>query len=232
MKQRIMIIEDNQEIVELITLFLEQEGFETCSYETAELALQNFDKDKPDLITLDINLPGMSGFDFIPLIRQKSSVPILCLTARTTDIDVVTGLGNGADDYIPKPFSSIVLTAHIKALLRRAQSSGPGQEQNEVRFGPYTFIVTSFILQKEDMQIPLSMRECRLLDYLIKNNGASKTPETIYKDVWQNEYGDLTTVGVYIQRLRKKIEDDPKNPKYILTTNGEGYSFNAQEIIR
>ena len=230
MKNRIMIIEDNLEIVELITLFLEQEGFETVSYETAEEALKNFDKDTPDLITLDINLPGMSGFDFIPLVRQRSQIPILCLTARTTDIDVVTGLGNGADDYIAKPFSSVVLTAHIKALLRRAQTA-TSQDQSEVKFGPYTFIFASFILRKGDMQIPLSMRECRLLDYLIKNKGASRTPEVVYRDVWQNEYGDLTTVGVYIQRLRKKIEDDPKNPQYILTTNGEGYSFNAEKLL-
>ena len=184
-------------------------------------------------MTLDINLPGMSGYEFIPILRKKSTVPIICLTARTSDVDVVTGLGSGADDYISKPFSSVVLIAHIRAMLRRCDEneSSPGGTSNEkVSFGDYSFLPQSFILKQGDVQVPLSMRECRLLDYLIKNAGKARTPEVIYREVWQNAYGDLSTVGVYIQRLRKKIEPDPKNPLYILTTTGAGYSFNAAEL--
>lgn len=232
MKRKIFIIEDNSEIVELLKIFLGQEGFEVSSASSAEEALEKFSQISPDLMILDINLPGMSGFDFIPLIRKKTEVPILCLTARTSDIDVVTGLSNGADDYLPKPFSSAVLVAHVRALLRRSDASlSQGEALKSYKFGDFEFFPSTFTLLKNKNHLPLSMNEYRLLDFLIKNAGTPFEPEKIYKEVWKNEYGDTTSVAVYIQRLRRKLENDPKNPKFILTQAGYGYSFNKEELL-
>lgn len=226
MKHKIMIVEDNGEITEVVSLFLEQEGFDVCSFETAEDALLRFDEEKPDLITLDINLPGMSGFDFIPAIRKKTNIPIICLTARTTDIDVVTALGNGADDYLSKPFSPVVLTAHIRACLRRSSET----ESEVFSFGKYDLYPKLFLLKKDGRGVPLSQLEFRLLVFLIKSGGSCKSAKEIYQEVWQDSYGDLATVGVYIQRLREKIEDDPKNPCFIITKKGFGYAFNSATL--
>ena len=226
MKHKIMIVEDNAEITEVVSLFLKQEGFAVCPCETAEKALSRFDEEKPDLITLDMNLPGMSGFDFIPKIRKKTDIPIICLTARTADVDIVSALGNGADDYLSKPFSPVVLTAHIRACLRRSRES----ETESISFGDYQLFPQLFMLKKNGKGVPLSQLEFRLLTFLIKNRGSCKTAKAIYQEVWQDAYGDLATVGVYIQRLREKIEDDPKNPRFITTQKGFGYAFNSAEI--
>jgi len=222
-----MIVEDNREMSDLIVIFLEQEGFGTVVFDTAEKALEQFPQAHADLIILDINLPGMDGFEFLNIIRKQTQIPVLILTARTSDQDVITGLGYGADDFISKPFSSAIVIARVRALLRRSTgTAAPAQSTvHEVRFGPFAFDSSSFILTKDGVQIPLSMRECRLLDYLIKTAGKNAPPETIYNDVWKNTYGDVTIVGVYIQRLRRKIETDPANPVYIQTAPGYGYSF-------
>jgi DNA-binding response OmpR family regulator len=168
----------------------------------------------------------MDGFEFLNIIRKKSDMPVLILTARKTDQDVITGLGYGADDFISKPFSSGIVIARIRALLRRAGPSvSRDADHTATVFGPYAFDSATLTLMKAEVPVPLSMRECRLLDYLIKNTGKSRTPETIYNDVWKNLYGDVTIVAVYIQRLRRKLEDDPAAPVYIQTMPGYGYVF-------
>lgn len=229
MKHRIMIVEDNHDMSDLIKAFLEGDGFETVQFFDAESALENFEGAGADLIVLDINLPGMDGFEFLTKIRKFTSIPVLILSARSADVDIVSGLGFGADDFMSKPFSSVVLLARVRALLRRAgeQSEGKKAEDasNVEKFGDYEFDSSTLTLSKDGMPMPISMRECRLLDYLIKNKGNAVLPEKIYSDVWQNTYGDITIVGVYIQRLRRKIEDDSSNPKFIITKTGFGYMF-------
>jgi len=224
MKQTVMTIEDNNEMAALISIFLRNEGFHTLDFGTAEEGLDYLKKNNVDIILVDINLPGMDGFMFISHARKLTSVPILIITARRSDTDAVAGLGFGADDFITKPFSSEVLVARIRAFLRRAE----GLENNNekiITFGPFEFFPDDFVLKKDGDPIPLSNLECRLLAYLINRAGKYAKPEVIHKDVWKNEFGDLTVVAVYIQRLRRKIEDDPSSPIYLKTSFGRGYGF-------
>lgn len=230
MKRMIMIVEDNKEMSDLLVIFLEQEGYNTICFDTAEKALKNFQEQHADLIVLDISLPGMDGFEFLNIIRKQTDIPVLILTARKSDQDVITGLGYGADDFISKPFSSGIVIARIRALLRRAGTVLAARESDHTTvFGPYVFDSATLTLLKNNVQVSLSMRECRLLDYLIKNAGKSRTPETIYNDVWKNLYGDITIVAVYIQRLRRKLEKEPTAPVYIQTMPGYGYTFRLPE---
>jgi two-component system response regulator RegX3 len=226
MKARILIIEDVKELADLVALYLAKEGMETMHAETAEIALVALESWKPDLIILDINLPGMDGFEFLERFRKTHATPVLIVSARTADEDVIAGLGYGADEFVSKPFSPRVLVARVRALIRRTQG-GQGQSDGEdsVSFGPYKLLVSSCILKKGTERIALSAKEYEVLSFLASNPGKPLSPETIYNDVWKNAYGDMTAVAVYIQRLRKKIEDDPANPRYIETVFGMGYRF-------
>ncbi len=230
MKANVLVVEDVQELADLVVLYLEKEGLDTRHAQSAEAALELLKSWKPDLVVLDINLPGMDGFEFLSLFRKKDSCPVLIVSARTEDEDVITGLGFGADEYVTKPFSPRVLSARVRALLRRAQegSHGParGDDAEEtVRFGPFTLSMFSCVLRRGTERVPLSAKEFEVLSFLARNPGRPHTPEQIYDAVWKNAYGDLTTVAVYVQRLRKKIEEDPSAPRYIETVFGMGYRF-------
>jgi DNA-binding response OmpR family regulator len=230
MKRTILVIEDVEEMSKLIAMFLESAGYGSVTFETAEEALEWMPGNTFDLVLLDLNLPGIDGFEFLGRARKFTSVPVLIVTARESDEDLITGLGYGADDFLSKPFSSGVLLARVRALLRRSELSPlvPSAE-NRVVFGPFSFDRHDFVLRKGQERISLSMREYGVLDYLISNAGIPKSPQTIYDAVWKNKYGDLTTVAVYIQRLRRKLEDDPANPVYICTEFGKGYYFHLPE---
>ncbi len=226
MKARILIIEDVKELADLVALYLAKEGMETMHAETAEIALAALESWNPDLIILDINLPGMDGFEFLERFRKTHTTPVLIVSARTADEDVIAGLGYGADEFVSKPFSPRVLVARVRALIRRTQGSqGQGDGEDTVAFGPFTLLVSSCILKKASERIALSAKEYEVLSFLASNPGKPLSPETIYNAVWKNAYGDMTAVAVYIQRLRKKIEDDPANPRYIETVFGMGYRF-------
>lgn len=224
MKKIIMVIEDNIEMANLISIFLENESFHTVQFETAEKALDFLKNNTIDIILLDINLPGMDGFTFLNHARRITNVPVLIVTARRTETDVITGLGFGADDFVTKPFSSGILVARIRALLRRSDGLS-GFNEKKIIFGPFVFLPDTFSLEKNGDQVPLSNRECKLFHYLVSNADKYMTPEVIYNDVWKNKFGDLTIVAVYIQRLRRKIEDIPSAPVYIRTLFGRGYGF-------
>jgi two-component system response regulator RegX3 len=226
MKARILIIEDVKELADLVALYLSKEGMETFWAETAEIALERIESWTPDLVILDINLPGMDGFQFLDHFRKAHAAPVLIVSARTADEDIIAGLGYGADEFVSKPFSPRVLVARVRALIRRSEGS-QGQAEGEecLSFGPYTLLTNSCILKKGNARIPLSAREYEVLAYLAANPGKPLSPETIYGAVWKNAYGDMTAVAVYIQRLRKKLEDDPSSPRYIETVFGMGYRF-------
>jgi len=229
MQGNILIIEDIKEMVDLITLYLSREGFDVRAAESAEDGFAIIEGWKPELIILDINLPGMDGFTFLTQYRKTSDTPVLITSARDSDEDQINGLGIGADEYITKPFSPKVLVARVNALFRRLRGINEKNQKNIFRFGPYTLDYDSCILKKNGQRIPLSTNEYSCLAWLTEHPGSPMPVETIYTGVWKNKYGDITTVAVYIQRLRKKIEEDPANPVYIITVHGMGYQFNIND---
>lgn len=225
MKDRIAIIEDIGEMAELIRLYLENEGWETLRFETAEAALDALPGQRISLVILDVNLPGMDGFAFLDRFRKDQSTPVLIVSARSADEDIITGLGYGADEFVTKPFSPRVLVARVRAMLRRAQGLADSAS-DLIAFGPFTFDTEACLLKKDRERIPLSNKEFGVLRFLVEQEGKPATPDTIYRSVWKNEFGDLTAVAVYIQRLRRKIEADPAHPAYIETVPGMGYRIN------
>ncbi len=225
MKDRIAIIEDVAEMAELIRLYLENEGWETVRFETAEAALDGLANEVLSLVILDVNLPGMDGFAFLDRFRKERSTPVLIVSARSADEDIITGLGYGADEFVSKPFSPRVLVARVRAMLRRAHGQ-PEASSDLVVFGPFTFDGEACLLKKGPERIPLSNKEFGVLNFLVEQAGRPALPEIIYRSVWKHEFGDLTAVAVYIQRLRRKIESDPAHPVYIETVPGMGYRIN------
>ncbi len=227
MQARVLIVEDVREMAELIRLYLEREGMTCRTAESAEEAACLMNGSPFDLIVLDLNLPGMDGFQFLQRVRRESSVPVLIVSARNSDEDVVLGLGIGADEFVTKPFSPKALTARVRAILRRAYDMRGG-DRRLLRFGPYTLDVEGYLLRRGSQRVPLSARELEVLSYLARNPGKALSPESIYRAVWKNEYGDLTAIAVYVQRLRRKIEADPSRPQFIETVHGKGYRFNPR----
>jgi len=228
MKARILIIEDVKEMGDLISLYLGREGAETVLKETAEEGLAAFKDGSFDLILLDINLPGIDGFEFLQRLRRESPVPVIIVSARDADEDMILGLGVGADEFVTKPFSPRVLTARVRALLRRTTEM-PAPGANLLRFGEFTLDLDAYLLKKGRQKIPLSSREFEVLSFLAAHPGKAFTPETIYSEVWKNQFGEVTAVGVYIQRLRRKLGEDPANPRYIETVHGMGYRFSMED---
>ena len=231
MKASVVIIEDIKEMSDLIQLYVKREGMDTAVFDNAEDALVYLKDNTPDLILLDINLPGMDGFEFLNIYHKQSDCPVLIVSARDSDEDIIMALGYGADEFVTKPFSPKVLMARIRALLRRKQSESSGSSKNIIQFGPYTLNTESCLLKKGDERIHLSAKEFAILLYLINSKGKTSTPEEIYRKVWGSEFGDLTAVAVYVQRLRKKLESDPAVPHFIETVHGMGYRFIQDEEI-
>lgn len=232
-RPRIFIIEDVPEMASLISIYIEKADMQAFSYSTAEAALSEMKTTgEPDCLILDLNLPGMSGFDFLTRIRRdfRPTVPVVIVSARDADEDVIKGLGIGADEFVTKPFSPRVLVARIQAHLRRMIVSSAAAEES-VRFGDYVLLLDSNVLKNGGRKIQLSVKEYAVLEFLIQNAGTSLSPEKIYTKVWKTQFGDMTAVAVYIQRLRKKIEKDPSNPMFIKTDFGNGYFFPKEAII-
>ena len=231
----IYIIEDEESISKLITLYLTKEDMNVKAFLNAEEALKEFqDGHRPNLIILDLNLPGMSGFEFLEELKKqfnKEMPSVMILSARDTDEDIIKGLGYGADEFVTKPFSPSVLVARVKANLRR-QSFFLEKMESYIQFGPYTLLLGSCVLKKNNQKISLSSKEYEVLEFLVKNAGQVISPEKIYQNVWKVEYGDVTAVAVYIQRLRKKIEENPADCKYIKTDFGNGYIFSDEFMTK
>ena len=226
MSAKILVIEDVPEMAELVAMYLTKDGMAVQTAGSAEEGLDIIEKHIPDLIILDLNLPGMSGFDFLKKFRNghTATVPVIVASARDEDEDIIKALGVGADEFVTKPFSPRVLVAKVNANLRR-NSEVSAAAEDTYSFGPYKILLNSCVLKKGSEKIPLSAKEYKVLEFLIQHEGKALTPETIYKEVWKCEFGDMTAVAVYIQRLRKKIEDDPASPKYFKTEFGMGYKF-------
>ena len=227
----VFVIEDEESISKLVCMYLEKSGIKPEPFYNAEDALKMLTTgSKPDLLILDLNLPGMSGFDFLKQFREmfKATIPVMIVSARDADEDIISGLEFGADEFVTKPFSPSVLVARVQAHLRRKDISSSSEDL--IHFGDYTLLLNSCVLKKGNEKIPLSTKEYKVLEYLVKNAGNVLSPEQIFNDVWKVQYGDITAVAVYVQRLRKKLEADPANAKYIKTEFGKGYIFNKELI--
>ena len=228
MQAKILIIEDVKEMADLVRLYLQKEGMDATVCESGETGLEEFARERYDLVVLDINLPGIDGFEILQRIRKSSAVPVMIVSARDADEDMILGLGIGADEFVTKPFSPKVLVARVRAMLRRA--SDLKASPNSVKFGDFVLDIDGYLLKRAGDKVALSSKEFEVLAYLATHAGKAMTPDTIYAEVWRNQYGDITAVAVYIQRLRKKIEPDPSAPVYIETVHGMGYRFNAEAI--
>ncbi|GAB1481876.1 response regulator transcription factor [Treponema sp.] len=228
MKARVLIVEDEVELAELSGLYLDREGIDSVLVQSAEAAKVVLSKEAFDLILLDINLPGMDGFEFLQELRRTISTPVIIVSARETDEDVITGLSMGADEFVSKPVSPRVLAARVRALLRRERSYTKDNSPNRsYRFRDFTLDFDACLLKKDGKRVPLSAREFDVLAFLVENSGKAFSPQEIYQAVWGQSYGDPTTVGVYIQRLRKKIEAHAHEPEIIETVKGKGYRFES-----
>ena len=230
MKGNVLIIEDVRELAELIALYLSKEGLEVKCAESAEDALTLLEGWKSDLIILDLNLPGMDGFEFLQTWRKNHDTPVMIVSARNADEDLIAGLSGGADEFVTKPFSPKVLSARVCALLRRVCAQESVVVSHVFRFDAFTLDYDSCTLKKGDEKIALSAKEYEVLAFLCKQAGHPEGPERIYSEIWENQYGDVTTIAVHKQSLRKKIEDDPTNPRYIETIHGMGYRINPDYI--
>jgi two-component system response regulator RegX3 len=218
----ILIVEDDREIAELIGTYLEREGFSALVAGSAEQAILECAERLPDLMVLDLGLPGADGLELLRYFRERSTAPVIIVSARESDEDKVDGLGLGADDFVSKPFSPKVLAARVKAQLRRAQGPSSGAR---LAFGPYVLDFEGKLLERGGARVPLSRREFELLAFLAANEGKTFAPEALYKAVWGLEHGDLSTVAVHVQRVRRKIEAEGSPPRWLVTVPGAGYRF-------
>lgn len=235
MKAKVLIIEDVAELSDLVALYLSKEGMDIRQAESGEIALDIIEGDgqpgfEPDIIILDLNLPGMDGFEFLNRYRRTGRSPVLIVSARDADEDIITGLGYGADEFVTKPFSPRVLVARVRAMLRRNQETAQTRGQT-LSFGPFVLDGDACVLKKAGERLALSAKEFAVLMFLATHAGKPLSPETIYQSVWKTAYGDITAVAVYMQRLRRKLEDDPANPRYIETVYGMGYRFNLDPDV-
>ncbi len=225
MKKKILLVEDEKTLVRALTFNLEKEGFEVEVAYDGEEALEKVDQKKPDLIILDLMLPKVDGFEVCRNVRKTSEVPIIMLTARDEDIDKILGLELGADDYITKPFNARELLARIRAIFRRAAQQS-AQGKNVIRFGDLEVDLIKHRVNLKGREIPLTSREYALLSFLASNAGRVYSRGQLLEHVWGYDYcGDARTVDVHIRHLREKLEENPAEPRLILTVWGTGYKF-------
>ena len=223
---RILVVEDEETLAEAISFLLSKEGFDVAVAATGPEAIESFDKSGADLILLDLMLPGLSGTEVCRQIRTKSSVPIIMLTAKDSEIDKVVGLEIGADDYVTKPYSSRELIARIRAVLRRGELNETADEGATLEVGPVRMDTDRHVISVNGEVVAIPLKEFELLEFLMRNAGRVLTRSQIIDRVWGGDYyGDTKTLDVHIKRLRAKIEEDPANPVLIQTIRGLGYKL-------
>lgn len=224
---RILVVEDEISYSDPLSYLLRKEGYEVSVAETGPDALEDFDRAGADLVLLDLMLPGLSGTDVCRALRQRSSVPVIMLTAKDSEIDKVVGLEIGADDYVTKPYSSRELLARIKAVLRR-QAEPEQLVPSTLEAGPVRMDVERHVVTVNGAQASLPLKEFELLEILLRNTGRVLTRMQLIDRVWGSDYvGDTKTLDVHVKRLRAKIEPDPAAPRHIVTVRGLGYKFEA-----
>jgi len=229
MEKKVLVVDDERPIVEILKINLQREGYIVFEAFDGEEAVSKAMTVEPDLILLDVMLPKLDGFSVCKKIREKSSVPILMLTAREEELDKVLGLELGADDYITKPFSIRELMARVKANMRRNEAVFEDKKekvQEELRIGGFVLDFNRYELYKGDKLIDLTIREFDLIKFLASQPNKVFSRQSLLESVWDYEYyGDVRTVDVTVRRLREKVEDDPSEPRFIMTKRGVGYYF-------
>lgn len=231
MNFNILLAEDDEDIVKLLKLYLENEGYVVLWAKDGVEASEIFDKEKVDLALVDIMMPRMNGYELTKYIRKKSNIPIIILSAAQLDSDKILGLNLGADDYMVKPFNPLELIARINANLRRFYKLGNVKDADDGKFniGELTLDTHMLTLEKKGVPINLTATEYKILVMLMKSPGRVFTKMQIYEEVNGDYYAnDDNTMMVHISNLRDKIEDDPKNPRYIKTVRGLGYKIEKQ----
>jgi two-component system response regulator MtrA len=227
MSQRLLVVDDDRSIREIMQMSLEEEGYIVDTAVDAEEALEAIRRNAPDLLVLDVMLPVMDGFELTREIRRTSSLPIILLTAKTDTIDKVVGLESGADDYVMKPFEMRELVARLRALLRRAHAEDDAPRA--FRIGPVEIRPEEGVVRLNDEPVSLTRTEFRLLATLAAKPGRVFSREQLLQEVWGYDYfGDARLVDVHVRRLRAKVEDDPHDPKIIQTVRGMGYKVSEE----
>ena len=223
----VLVVEDEPNLREPLVYLLEKEGYEVIEAEDGNQAVDVFKRKNPDLILLDLMLPGISGNEVCRLIRQESQVPIIMITAKDTEIDKVVGLEIGADDYITKPYSTRELLARMKAVLRRG-SDPIVSDTGILKAGPVVMDLDRHTVSVNGEAIQMPLKEFELLELLIENVNRVLTRGQIIDRVWgSNYFGDTKTLDVHVKRVRSKIEEDPSRPRHLITVRGLGYKFEA-----
>lgn len=226
----VLIVEDETALAEPLAFLLQREGFEVRMAADGQEALAEFSKAEPDIVLLDLMLPGMSGTEVCKNIRLKSPVPVIMVTARDTEIDKVVGLEIGADDYVTKPYSSRELIARIRAVLRRGRHDDSDDVEDlydeVLRGGSVVLDVERHVVTVDGDDVAMPLKEFDLLEYLLRNRGRVLTRGQLIDRVWGSDYvGDTKTLDVHIKRLRSKIERNPSSPEFLVTVRGLGYKF-------
>ncbi|MBG6181891.1 response regulator [Arthrobacter sp. CAN_A1] len=224
---RILIVEDEESFSDPLSYLLGREGFEVAVVDDGIAAIVEFDRAGADLVLLDLQLPGQSGTEVCRQLRQRSSVPVIMLTAKDSEIDKVVGLELGADDYVTKPYSSRELVARIRAVLRR-QAEPDELVSSTVQSGPVRMDIERHTVSVNGDTVPMPLKEFELLEMLLRNAGRVLTRGQLIDRVWGSDYvGDTKTLDVHVKRLRGKIEADPSNPSHLVTVRGLGYKYES-----
>lgn len=233
MEKTVLVVEDEANIVDILAFNLEREGYAVLSAYDGQAGLDLARAKKPDLILLDLMLPKLNGFEVCRTLRDEgSTVPILMLTAREEEADKVKGLELGADDYITKPFAVRELMARVKSNLRRGDMAPPmGQKRQSLTLGRIRLDAQTATCYKDGAKLDLSQREYELISFLCANPDQVFSREALMEHVWNYEgyVGDVRGVDVAVRRLREKLEDDPANPRFVMTRRGLGYYFNSKQ---
>jgi DNA-binding response OmpR family regulator len=229
-KEKILVVEDDRPILTGLVDLLRGEGYEVASAEDGKKALLAYARERPNLILLDIMIPEKSGYDVCREIRAKDQrTPILMLTAKGQEVDKVVGLELGADDYVVKPFGVNELLARVRALLRRGRREALSKDTSPIAFGDVRIDPKTYEGTKGGRPVSFTAREIQLLRYFLSREGEVVERFDVLEAVWGMRYeGTTRTLDQHIAKLRQKIEDDPSDPKYILTVHGAGYKFRAR----
>ena len=232
MAKKIVVVDDEKPIADILQFNLEKEGYDVLTANDGDEALELILKEVPDLVLLDIMLPGKDGMEICREVRKSHDMPIIMLTAKDDEIDKVLGLELGADDYVTKPFSTRELIARVKANLRRKVPVDDPKEvdENTIKLREIEINLDDYSVKKNGTEVDLTQREFELLIYLAKHPSQVMTREHLLETVWGYDYfGDVRTVDVTVRRLREKIETDSSHPEYIMTRRGVGYFIKGDE---
>lgn len=223
---KILIVEDEEALSDPLAFLLGREGFQTVVVDNGLDALPTFEREDADLVLLDVMLPGMPGTEVCRKLREVSSVPIIMLTAKDSELDKVFGLELGADDYVTKPYSARELIARIRAVLRRRSAEPDMPTDAVLTGGPVRMDIDRHVVTVNGEEVPMPLKEFELLEILLRNVGRVMTRGQLIERVWGADYvGDTKTLDVHIKRLRSKIEPDSSAPRYVVTVRGLGYKF-------